>query len=95
MDVSKEIADIMHKSIGLNESKEMEELSKKLERVSFESEFHQREHNTIAKDYLLKIKQYRNDISELEKREGQLKSAIQSLEKNTVKLSNKLIAKTV
>lgn len=81
MDVSKEIADIMDKSIGLNESKEMEELSKKLKRVSFESEHQQREHNIKAKDYLLKIKQYKNDISELEKREGRLKSAIQSLEK--------------
>ena len=39
------------------------------------------EQNMKAKEYLLKIKQYRNDISELEKRELRLKSAIQSLEK--------------
>ena len=81
MDISKEIADIMDESISLNESKEMEELSKKLKRVSFESEHQQREHNIKAKNYLLKLEQYKNDISELEKREVRLKSAIQTLEK--------------
>ena len=81
MDVSKEIANIMDKSIGLNESKEIEELTETLRKVSIENESKQMEQNMKAKEYLLKIKQYRNDISELEKRELRLKSAIQSLEK--------------